>query len=188
MIEVKNFFFLIFKWIIKLFNVAFISVFTIFVIVFLIELINNLPILKKDITYDPVAISNTFIVYVTFIVVIGTIALTLAGFYFQRSIAKREGEILNENMEKVLDAITTDKDQFREKLVIRILEHKNIKPLIQEKLDRRVESYEVELNKQKNLIKELKESVSSLAEGFNNLSTESSKEIKFDLSDKEDEK
>ncbi len=184
----KNFFFEFAKWLIKLFNIAFTSIFTILVIAFLIELINKLPIINIGKTYDPVAISNTFIVYVTFIVVIGTIILTLAGFYFQRSIAKREGEILNENMEKVLEAISTDEDGFREKLVNKILEHKKIKPLIQDKLDRRTESFEMDLNKQKLLIRQLSESITILGESFNSLQTTSGEEIKFEISDEKDKR
>lgn len=184
----KNFFYEFAKWTIKLLNIVFTSLVTIVVIVFLIELISKLPILDNDIKYDPIAISNTFIVYVTFIVVIGTIILTLAGFYFQRSIAKREGEILNENMEKVLQAITTDEDGFREKLIDKLLEHKQIKPLIQEKLDSRVKSFEAELDTQEKSIKELKESISTLGESFNNLSTTSSEEITFDIADNKEQK
>jgi len=177
----KNIIFKVARWFIRLINISFISIFSILVIIFLTELITSLPISDKVKTYDTVAISNTFIVYVTFIVVICTIALTLAGFYFQKSIARREGEILNDNMNKVLEAITTDKDLFREKLVNALLEHEKIKPLIQEKLDMRVQGFEKDLNNQKESIKEIKESVYSLGEGFNNLVTSPNEEIKFDL-------
>ncbi len=182
----KNFLFEIARWLIKLFNIAFVSVFVLFVIIFLIDLIYQLPILKCAITYDPIAIANTFIVYVTFIVVIGTVGLTLAGFYFQRSIAKREGEILNENMEHVLNAIVTDKEGFREKLVNKVLEHKEIKPLIQKKLDERVKIFESELTEQKKVIDKLKESIATLGDGLQNLSVSSSIDnIKFDIVDNE---
>ncbi len=185
---IKNIFFEFFKWIFKLINITFISIFVILIILFLTDLIHQLPILKSDIKYDPISISNTFIVYVTFIFVIGTIALTLAGFYFQKSIAKREGEILNENMEKVLDAITTDKDQFREKLVTRILEHNKIKPLIQERLDKRVRSFENDLHDYMNDLKEVKESLATLGNGFNELSSHIPvvSNITFDLPETKD--
>ena len=181
----KNIIFKIAKWFLYMFSLMLISLLTIVVIVFLTDLISNLPILKSEIKYDPIAISNTFIVYVTFIVVIGTIILTLAGFYFQRSIAKRESEILNENMDKVLNAITTDKEGFRENLVKELLEHKNIQPLIQEKLDQRVKSFESLITDQKKSIRELQESLSTLAEGFNSLPISFTKDIIFDI-DKKD--
>jgi hypothetical protein len=62
-------------------------------------------------------------------------------------------------MDKVLQAITTDKDMFREKLVKALLEHEKIKPLIQKELDTRVQSFEKDLNNQKQSITEIKESV-----------------------------
>jgi hypothetical protein len=177
----KDIVFKVARWFVGLINLSFISIFSILVIIFLTELFTSLPISDKAKNYDTVSISNTFIVYVTFIVVICTIALTLAGFYFQKSIAKREGEILNDNMDKVLQAITTDKDMFREKLVKALLEHEKIKPLIQKELDTRVQSFEKDLNNQKQSITEIKESVYSLGEGFNNLITSPKEEIKSGL-------
>lgn len=182
----KDIVFKVARWFVGLINLSFISIFSILVIIFLTELFTSLPISDKAKNYDTVSISNTFIVYVTFIVVICTIALTLAGFYFQKSIAKREGEILNDNMDKVLQAITTDKDMFREKLVKALLEHEKIKPLIQKELDTRVQSFEKDLNNQKQSITEIKESVYSLGEGFNNLITSPKEEIKFDLHENKD--
>lgn len=182
----KDIVFKVARWFVGLINLSFISIFSILVIIFLTELFTSLPISDKAKSYDTVSISNTFIVYVTFIVVICTIALTLAGFYFQKSISKREGEILNDNMDKVLQAITTDKDMFREKLVKALLEHEKIKPLIQKELDIRVQSFEKDLNNQKQSITEIKESVYSLGEAFNNLVTSPNEEIKFDLHENKD--
>ena len=89
-------------------------------------------------------------------------------------------------MEHVLNAIVTDKEGFREKLVNKVLEHKEIKPLIQKKLDERVKIFESELTEQKKVIDKLKESIATLGDGLQNLSVSSSIDnIKFDIVDNE---
>jgi hypothetical protein len=63
----KDIVFKVARWFVGLINLSFISIFSILVIIFLTELFTSLPISDKAKNYDTVSISNTFIVYVTFI-------------------------------------------------------------------------------------------------------------------------
>jgi len=154
-------------WSLKLFEKAFQTLLALFVFIFFIELLYKMPFIKDIQTSTPpadtIAIANTYIVYVTFIVVIGTVGLTLAGLYFQKSIAKREGEILNENLEKIIKALETNEQGFRDNFVEQLLESKNIKPLIQEKLDNRVALLKNELELQSSSIEATKKAIKELA-------------------------
>ncbi len=157
--RISNVVFQIAKWMLLLFEKALLILLSLTTLVFFIELLYKMPFIKDINTYaqpaDTIAIANTYIVYITFIVVIGTVGLTLAGFYFQKSVAKREGEILNENLDKVIQALDTNQEGFRDKFIQQLLESKNIKPLIQKELDTRVDFFAKRMDEQSKILKSL---------------------------------
>ena len=157
--RISNVVFQIAKWMLLLFEKALLILLSLTTLVFFIELLYKMPFIKDISTYaqpaDTIAIANTYIVYITFIVVIGTVGLTLAGFYFQKSVAKREGEILNENLDKVIKALDTNQEGFRDKFIQQLLESKNIKPLIQKELDTRVNLFTKRMDEQSKILKSL---------------------------------
>jgi len=79
------------------------------IIIFVVDFLNRLPRpLKALDTADSMAIANSFMVYVTFIFVIFTVGLTLAGIYFSRWWSREKKQVLSDNWSDMVNEIKTN--------------------------------------------------------------------------------
>ena len=70
---------------------------------------------------DSMSVANNFMVFVTFIVVIGTVAITMGGIYFTKEFARDKKLILTGNLQELKEEFLNNKDirdQFIEMLLI----------------------------------------------------------------------
>lgn len=86
------------KWLKHLGIFIFEAIIVFSIVIFGIDFFNSMSRPMKTIsTADSMAIANSFMVYVTFIFVVFTVAITLAGIYFSRWWSREKKQILSDN-------------------------------------------------------------------------------------------
>ncbi|WP_345969467.1 hypothetical protein WCX72_08975 [Sulfurimonas sp. HSL1-6] len=92
--------------------------FVIGAVVFVLHFIETFPHYDPNsptVTGDSIAVANSFMVFVTFIFVVVTVAVTVAGFYFTRWWGREKKQVLNENWSELIETIKKD-DKLMDKL------------------------------------------------------------------------
>lgn len=85
-------------WIKRLLGFLLEAIIVLSIVIFGINFFNAMPNPSKAISSsDSIAIANTFTVFVTFIFVVFTVAITLAGIYFSRWWSREKKQILSDN-------------------------------------------------------------------------------------------
>ena len=72
---------------------------------------------NKLVSADPISVANTFMVFVTFLVVVGTVGITAVGIYLSRWWGREKKQVLSENWSDMMETVKSD-----EKLMKRIKE------------------------------------------------------------------
>lgn len=108
------------KWLkhIGYFLVESVVVFTI--VIFGIHFFNSIPSINPTHKPDSLAVANNFMVFVTFIVVVATVLITLGAMYFTKEFSRDKKLILKENLEDLKEEFLKNKeirDQFIELLL-----------------------------------------------------------------------
>lgn len=104
------------KWLKHLGIFIFEAIIVFSVVIFGVDFFNSMSRPMQTIsTADSMAIANSFMVYVTFIFVIVTVAITLAGIYFSRWWGREKKQVLADNWSEMLDTIKKD-DKLMSKL------------------------------------------------------------------------
>lgn len=76
------------------------------IIVFAVDFLNRMPRpLTPLSTADSMAVANSFMVYVTFLFVIVTVGITLAGIYFSRWWSREKKQVLSDNWSDMVEEI-----------------------------------------------------------------------------------
>lgn len=96
---------------------------------------------------DPIGLANTFMVFVTFIVVVGTVAITIAGIMFTSWFSRQKEAIIKDNIIEVTDALL-ENQSLKERVLEEILKQKPVKKeflkLIDEHLKSQKDDFESE--------------------------------------------
>jgi len=87
------------------------------VVIFVIQYLDMLPTVSpgknKLMTADPMAVANTFMVFVTFLVVIGTVGITVVGLYLSRWWGREKKQVLAENWSEMIEEVKKDNNLMR---------------------------------------------------------------------------
>ncbi|WP_309500042.1 hypothetical protein [Sulfurovum sp.] len=99
------------------------------IVIFVIQYLDMLPTISsgknKLMTADSMAVANTFMVFVTFLVVIGTVGITVVGLYLSRWWSREKKQVLAENWSDMMEEVKKDKNlmsQLKEELLSDSLE------------------------------------------------------------------
>jgi hypothetical protein len=84
---------------------------------------------------DSIAVANSFMVFVTFIVVVGTVAITMGGIYFTKEFTRDKKLILSENLQDLKKEFL-DKEEIRNQFLEILLKDKKAIELIDEQLNK----------------------------------------------------
>lgn len=101
-------------------------------------LIDFNPYYPANFQTDPISLANTFTVFVTFIVVIGTVAITLTGIYFTSYFSKQKEAILNENINEIINALLKKQD-LKDKVLKVILTTNNLETIFTKHIEKHLE-------------------------------------------------
>lgn len=187
--NIKVFLFRVGSFFIWAFKTLFIIILGVTILIFTLDIMRSLPFYAKDPSLpplDPIALSNTYIVYVTFIAVIGTVGLTLAGFFFQKSMARNEKIILHDNLEKVIQAIEKDDGAYRNELLDKLFDSRKTKALLEKELDDRIRLSIANLNHL--LSTKYEEKITVLEAEIRKIGNDISKRNNFTVNDGDDDK
>lgn len=75
---------------------------------------------------DPLTVANNFMVFITIIIAITTILLTVFGVSFTKWYSRERNKIIKENMEEVIDSIIED-DELKKHLISSIMNNTSVK-------------------------------------------------------------
>jgi hypothetical protein len=101
---------------------------------------------------DAISISNTFIVFTTFLFVGFTIIITLFGFYLGQTYTKNKIDELKVLSKELLEYVKTNEDHISDNIINEILSSPDSERYIQEVAERQVE---IAINKRHTNIKDL---------------------------------
>ncbi|PZP12014.1 MAG: hypothetical protein DI602_10445, partial [Aliarcobacter butzleri] len=110
--------------------ITFVCVF--FVIVF-IE--NYVGIATTTTPMDSVSLANTFMVFVTFILVGVTLVITLASIWFAKSVSEKKIDIIRDNIKEIVDSLLKDKN-LKDEVFEEIIKQAHIKKLLKEHIEK----------------------------------------------------
>ncbi len=96
---------------------------------FVMSIVNYRPLNSTITGSDSIAIANTFMVFVTFIVVVGTVAITIAGIVYSNWFSKQKVAVIRENMQEVVEALLKEKN-LKDEVLLEILKQPKINQLI----------------------------------------------------------
>lgn len=83
---------------------------------------------------DSISLANTFMVFVTFIVVVGTVAITIVGIYYTSWFSKQKEAIIKDNINEVTDALLNN-IKLKEEVLNKIIKEPKVNNLLEEYLD-----------------------------------------------------
>lgn len=98
------------------------------------SIVNYRPLNNAITGSDSIAIANTFMVFVTFIVVVGTVAITVAGIVYSNWFSKQKVAVIRENMNEVVEALLKEKN-LKDEVLLEILKQPKIKKLIENHIE-----------------------------------------------------
>ncbi len=88
-------------------------------VIFVIQYLDMLPTVSSEqnklMTADPIGVANTFMVFVTFLVVVGTVGITVVGLYLSRWWGREKKQVLAENWSEMIEEVKKD-DKLMRKL------------------------------------------------------------------------
>jgi hypothetical protein len=107
---------------------------TAIVVYFLFTWWHALPAYESGKIVDPVSLANTFMVFVTFIVVVATVAISIGAVFYAKQYSQAKERILSENLDEVIKALIQKQD-IRDDFIGKMLNSSSIKNGINEHLE-----------------------------------------------------
>jgi len=107
---------------------------TALVVYFLFTWWHALPAYEVGKLVDPVSLANTFMVFVTFIVVIATVAISIGAVFYAKQYSQAKERILSENLDEVIEALIK-KQEIRNQFIDKMLDSPNIQKGITVRLE-----------------------------------------------------
>ncbi|MHB1664249.1 MAG: hypothetical protein ACYCT7_03160 [bacterium] len=109
----------------------------------LILLFNIMPIFNGNKSNDPVEIANTFIVFVTFIVVIATVIISIIIAIYIKQYAMAKERLLTENIDEVVK-VFGEKPEIRQEFLSKMLNS----PIVRDAMDNEFKKMALNINEQ----------------------------------------
>jgi len=116
---------------------------TTIVVYFLFTWWEAIPAFDANKTSDPVSLANTFMVFVTFIVVIATVAVSIGAVVYTKQYSQAKERMLSENLDEVIKGLS-EKQDIRIQFIDQMLNY----PTIKESIDEKLESLNSSVNEQ----------------------------------------
>ncbi|WP_373033766.1 hypothetical protein [Sulfurovum sp.] len=154
---------------------------TLSVVYVLFTWLDAIPAYDDAKTFDSIALANTFMVFVTFIIVVATVAISIGAVFYTKQYSQTKERLLSDNLDDVIQALV-DKDKVRVDFIDKLLND----PVMSQDIEKRINSFGTVVNEnvQKQNTKitaldmELKEYVKTQI-------SESEKRLKIELSNDE---
>lgn len=80
---------------------------------------------------DSISLANTFMVFVTFILVGVTLVITLASIWFAKTVSEKKIDIIRDNIKEIVESLLNDKN-LQDEVFQEIIEQANVKKLLNE--------------------------------------------------------
>lgn len=122
---------------------------TISIVYFLFTWLDAIPSYNSNKVYDSVSIANTFMVFVTFIVVVATVAISIGAVFYTKQYSIAKERLLSENLDDVIKVLA-EKEKIRTELIEKLLNDPNIRANI----DKRINNYGSNINERMELFSE----------------------------------
>jgi hypothetical protein len=126
------------KWLKDLVYYVIEAIIILSIVIFGIHFFNTMPALKPMDTANSMAVANSFMVFVTFIFVVATVGITLAGMYFTRWWSREKKQVLKDNWSEMINLVKEDSrlmTQLKEDLFSDTLEEMMEKHIIEHRED-----------------------------------------------------
>jgi Zn-dependent peptidase ImmA (M78 family) len=126
------------KWLKHLVYYIIEAIIVLSVVIFGVHFFNTMPVLKPMDIANSMAVANSFMVFVTFIFVVATVGITLAGMYFTRWWSREKKQVLKDNWSEMINLVKEDSrlmTQLKEDLFSDTLEEMMEKHIIEHRED-----------------------------------------------------
>lgn len=106
------------------------------IVIFGIHFFNSIPTvdMKPGVQYDPMAVANDFMVFVTFIVVVGTVAITIGGIFFTKEFSRDKKLVLQGNLEELKEEFLKN-DEILNQFIVLLLKDQQTVEIIDKRLN-----------------------------------------------------
>lgn len=104
------------------------------VVYFLFTWWDALPAWNEQKEPSPTALANNFMVFVTFIVVVGTVAVTIGALSYTKQYSQKKEDMLSENLNEVVASFASKKE-LRDIFLTKIFENEAIREQIENGLN-----------------------------------------------------
>lgn len=153
----------------------------IIVVIFLMSLVTSFTTFYWINTYftvdavvknlDSLSLANTFMVFVTFLVVIATILITIVGIFYTNWFSRQKEIILRDNMDDLIEAIL-QKDNLKDEIWKNLLTKPNIDDMIRDAYSKHNDEFKKDFKKDfDDMKKKHKEDIEELSKRLGSISS-----------------
>lgn len=139
-----------------------ISFIMVFLVLAFIENNISTATISADKTFDPISLANTFMVFVTFILVAITLIITMASVWFAKSVSEKKIDIIRDNIEDIVASLLKDKS-LKDEAFKEIIEQANVRELLKDHIEELTKAQKADFDKE---IKEINKKMNDKIENI----------------------
>ncbi len=139
-----------------------ISFIMVFLVLAFIENNISTATISADKPFDPISLANTFMVFVTFILVAITLIITMASVWFAKSVSEKKIDIIRDNIEDIVASLLKDKS-LKDEAFKEIIEQANVRELLKDHIEELTKAQKADFDKE---IKEINKKMNDKIENI----------------------
>ena len=117
---------------------------------------------------DSVSLANTFMVFVTFILVGVTLVITLASIWFAKTVSEKKIDIIRDNIKEIVESLLTNKN-LQDEVFKEIIEQANVKKALGKHIEELTKAQRDDFtNEIENTTKKLNDEIENIQKNFQN--------------------
>lgn len=133
-----------------------------FVTVFVVLAFINVHIDSAKGPMDSISLANTFMVFVTFILVAITLAITLASIWFAKTFSEKKVDIIKDNIKEIVEALLKNQN-LKDDVFKEIIQQANVKKLLKEHIEELTKAQKADFDSElKKVTKNLNDEISNI--------------------------
>lgn len=146
----------------KYIGLFFIQIVLTFVTVFVVLAFINVHIDSAKGPMDSISLANTFMVFVTFILVAITLVITMASIWFAKTFSEKKVDIIKDNIKEIVEALLKNKN-LKDDVFKEIIQQANVKKLLQEHIEKLTNAQKADFDRELGIItKNLNDEISNI--------------------------
>lgn len=111
---------------------------------------------------DSISLANTFMVFVTFILVAITLVITMASIWFAKTFSEKKVDIIKDNIKEIVEALLKNQN-LKDDVFKEIIQQANVKKLLKEHIEELTKAQKADFDKEiKDITKKMNDEISNI--------------------------